>query len=213
VNLDIAVVSAPSVSVAKLPLVYGINDYLLVFIIAIVIWISSEIVGGKIIPSLRRQGGKVQQRKRGLNLIAWLGWDAFLAISITFASLGVALLSSWAYFLGIAILLLGVAIRQWAVAVLGRYFSNVIGVQENQKVVQTAPYSLIRHPSYTGILLIQIGIALVLQSWVAVIAAGTTFGLAYGHRMLNEEKILIKELGNDYMQYMDHTKRIIPFLI
>ena len=103
--------------------------------------------------------------------------------------------------------------RQWAVAVLGRYFSNVIGIQENQKVVQSGPYRLVRHPSYTGILLIQIGIALALQSLVAIFAALAIFGLAYGHRMLNEEKFLIKELGSDYTQYMNRTKRIIPFLV
>jgi len=197
----------------NLPLVFGINNYLILFIIAVAIWISSEVVGGRIVPSLRRGGSKVEQRKAGLNVIGAIGWSAFVNISIALAALRVGLLPSWAYFIGIAILLTGVAIRQWAVAVLGRYFSNVIGIQANQKVVQSGPYRFVRHPSYTGILLIQIGIALTLQSWAAVLAAGAIFGLTYGHRMLSEEKFLVRELGNDYVQYMSRTKRIIPFLI
>jgi protein-S-isoprenylcysteine O-methyltransferase Ste14 len=200
-------------SVIKLPLVFTNVDHLLVFIIALVIWTTSEIIGGRVVPSLRRGASKVGQRQEGLNVIVWLGWVAFFAIAINFASLGIALLPGWTYFLGISAMLLGVAIRQWAVAVLGRYFSNVIGVQENQKVVQSGPYRLIRHPSYTGILLIQIGIGLALQSWVALLAAAFVFGLTYGHRMISEERFLVRELGDEYALYMNRTKRIIPFVI
>jgi len=200
-------------SPATLPLVFGINDYLLVFIIVGLVWISSEIIGGRIIPSLRRHESKVQQPKTGLNVVGMLGWNAFFVVSIALAAQGITLLPTWTFFLGIAMIVFGVCVRQWAVAVLGRYFSHVIGIQENQKVVQSGPYHLIRHPSYTGILLIQIGIALALQTWGGVLAAGVTFGLAYGYRILNEEKFLAEELGNDYVMYMNRTKRVIPFLI
>ena len=120
---------------------------------------------------------------------------------------------SAAYFAGIIFLLAGVSIRQWAVAVLGKYFSQVVGIQKDQKVVDVGPYHYIRHPSYTGILLIQIGIALSFQCWIAVPVAVISFGLAYGYRMLKEEKLLVKSLGDEYRQYMDKTKRVIPFLI
>lgn len=80
-------------------------------------------------------------------------------------------------------------------------------------MVQNGPYRLIRHPSYTDILLIQIGIALVFQSWAAVIVACLSFGLVYGYRMISEEKFLPKELGDSYTEYMRRTKRITPFLI
>lgn len=210
---EIAIISVSSTSAGKLPVIFVNVDFLLAFGIALLIWIASEIVGGRIIPSLRRGGSKVEKRRRGLNVITWVGWVVFFAISLNLASLGIALLPDWAFFLGIATIMIGVGVRQWAVAALGRYFSNVIGVQANQKVVQIGPYRFVRHPSYTGIFLIQVGIALALQSWAAVLAAGIIFGLVYGHRMLSEEKFLVKELGNDYLQYMNRTKRIIPFLV
>jgi protein-S-isoprenylcysteine O-methyltransferase len=194
-------------------LVFGLNSYLLTFVIVVSIWLSSEIVGGRIIPNLRRGDSKVEQRKKGLNIIGVIGWEAVIVASILFAGFDITVLPGWAFLLGIAIILAGVALRQWAVAVLGRYFTHVIGIQEGQKVVQAGPYRLIRHPSYAGILLIQLGIALALQSWGAVVVVGLSFSLAYGHRILYEERFLAQELGDSYLEYMKHTKRIIPLLL
>lgn len=202
-----------SVNSAIYDLIFGLNGYLIFFIIVILIWLLTEIIGGIIIPNRRRGGGKVEQRKKGLNIVVVLGWDAIIISSILLSVFRVAVLPDWAYFLGIALMLIGVAVRQWAIAVLGQYFTHVMGVQKDQTVVQTGPYCLIRHPSYTGILLIQVGFALVFQSWIAAIVAAISFGLVYGYRMLTEEKFLVKELGDKYMEYMKRTKRIIPFLI
>jgi hypothetical protein len=46
------------------------------------------------------------------------------------------LLPDWIYYVGIFVMVAGIAFRQWAIAVLGRYFSDVIGVQAEQKVVE-----------------------------------------------------------------------------
>ena len=100
------------VSAEKLPLVFVNVDFLVVFVSAILIWLSSEVIGGRIVPSLRRHGDKVEQRQKGLNVIPWKGWVVFFAVSINVASLRVALLSSWAFFSGIMTLLIGIAVRQ-----------------------------------------------------------------------------------------------------
>jgi protein-S-isoprenylcysteine O-methyltransferase Ste14 len=107
----------------------------------------------------------------------------------------------------------GIVFRQWAIAVLGRYFSGMIGVQKEQKVVDTGPYHLIRHPSYTGALIFYVGMGLAVQSWAAVLVAVIVFGAVYGYRIFVEEKVLINELGNNYVDYKKRTKRIIPFLV
>lgn len=189
------------------------GPYLLAFVIVVTIWMASEVVGGVIVPNRRRSGRTVQRQKRRLNLIAWLNWEAVTLASVLLAVFEVSVLPSWAYILGVGLVLLGVAVRQWAIAVLGRYFSNVIGIQKGQSVVQSGPYRLIRHPSYTGLLLIQLGIAFSFQSGLAVLVAVAAFGLAYGHRMISEERFLERELGDDYANYTKSTKRLIPFLI
>ena len=198
---------------SSFPLIFGLNLYLLVFLAVISFWIITEIVGGIIIPRRRRGSSEVQERNHGLNFTAWLGWEALLVFTLVSVSFKLFILPGDAFFAGIIILLLGVGIRQWAVAVLGKYFSHVVGIQKDQKVIDIGPYHYVRHPSYTGILLIQIGIALMFQSWAAVLVAVISFSLAYGHRIRKEEKFLVEELGDDYRKYMTKTKRIIPFLL
>jgi len=92
----------------------------------------------------------------------------------------------------------------------GRFFSGVIGVQTEHKVVESGPYLSIRHPSYTGVLIFVVGMGLAMQSWAAVLVEDAIFGVAYGSRIYVEEKVLIKELGTNYVEYMKRTKRVIP---
>jgi protein-S-isoprenylcysteine O-methyltransferase Ste14 len=88
-----------------------------------------------------------------------------------------------------------------------------IGIQEGQKVVDRGPYRLVRHPSYTGILLILVGTGLTFQSLAAVLIVLLIFSLAYGYRIYEEEKVLTLELGDVYVEYSKRTKRLIPYIL
>jgi protein-S-isoprenylcysteine O-methyltransferase Ste14 len=186
-----------------------------VFVVAIICFFVAEQIGGVIIPTMRR-GGSLIQRKKGnavSNTMVYVGWMVVLTVSTIFGKDGIAFLPSWVYPIGIALMFGGIVFRQWAIAVLGRYFSGMIGVQKEQKVVDTGPYSLIRHPSYTGALIFYVGMGLSMQSWAAALAAIIVFGIVYGYRIFAEEKVLVNELGNNYVEYKKRTKRIIPFLV
>jgi protein-S-isoprenylcysteine O-methyltransferase Ste14 len=183
------------------------------FAVTLLCFFLSELIGAVILPSRRRGEARVHRRNRGSGTLNWIGWIIAIAVSLNFGNVGIALLPSWVYYFGIFLMLAGIAERQWAIAVLGRFFSNTLGVQSGQKVVETGPYRLIRHPSYTGVLMILAGIGLVVQSWAAVLIDIIIFGVAYGYRMSVEEKILVGELGESYVDYMKRTKRIIPFLL
>jgi protein-S-isoprenylcysteine O-methyltransferase Ste14 len=161
------------------------------FVITIVCFFVCEQIGGVIIPAIRRGGAKVQRRNVGSNTMVLISWIAILAVPVIFAKMGIALLPDWVYYIGIALMLAGTVFRQWAIAVLGRYFSGVIGVQMEQKVVESGPYRLIRHPSYTGVLIFLAGMGLAVQSWAAILVEITIFGIVYGYRMYVEEKVLI----------------------
>ena len=184
-----------------------------VFAFALLVWVMSEIIGGTVIPSLRRRGTRVQRRSNGYGFLIFVAWILVFAISASFAENAIILLPIWFTYVGDAVLLAGVALRQWAIAVLGRYFSSMIGIQRDQKVVESGPYRLIRHPSYAGVLLILLGIAASMLSLAAVFAAFLLFWLGYGYRMLVEERVLVSELGDSYVGYMRRTKRVIPFLL
>jgi protein-S-isoprenylcysteine O-methyltransferase Ste14 len=182
------------------------------FVIALACFFVCEQIGAMIIPRIRRGGAKVQRRNVVSNIMVYFSWAAVFGFSIVFAKMGIALLPDWVYYIGITLMLAGIAFRQWAIAVLGRYFSGVIGVQKEQKVVESGPYRLIRHPSYTGVLIFYAGMGLAVQSCAAILVGITIFGIVYGYRIFVEEKVLISQLGTSYVEYMKRTKRLIPYI-
>jgi protein-S-isoprenylcysteine O-methyltransferase Ste14 len=182
------------------------------FVIALVCFFVAEQIGGVIIPAIRRGGAKVKRRNVGSNAIVLISWIAIFSVPFVLAKSDITPLPDWVYFIGIALMFGGIAYRQYAIAILGRYFSGVIGVQKEQKVVESGPYRLIRHPSYTGVLIFLAGMGLALLSWAAVFVNVAIFAIAYGYRIFVEEKVLIRELGTSYVEYMKRTKRVIPYI-
>ncbi len=184
-----------------------------IFQLVLTLWLLSEIVGTVIIPSIRRKGSVIERKDRfsGLYLFATI----FLAIilSLYFAKAQIGMLPGWVFSLGIALIILGIIIRQWSMAILGRFFSGVVGIQKDQKVIEKGPYKYVRHPSYTGALIIFIGLGLALQSWAGVLTLILLFIIAYGYRIYVEEKVLISELGEPYIEYKKRTKRLIPYIV
>jgi protein-S-isoprenylcysteine O-methyltransferase Ste14 len=186
----------------------------LVFSIAFFLWILGEVIGGVVQPLMR--GGRsagTRRRDRGSFLLIYVGVIVYFIIALSFAGSGIAKLPSAAYYLGIILMVFGIVIRQWSIAVLGRFFSRTLRVREDQTVVETGPYRYVRHPSYTGTLIFFVGFGLALQSWGAVLALVPIFAVAYGYRIHVEEKLLIAELGEPYVSYSRRTKRLIPFVI
>lgn len=117
-------------------------------------------MGGGIIPRLRRSGTRIKREDRGSHLLLWMSIFVSITVAFSFATSGIAMLPSWVYYPGIVLMVSGILLRQWSIAVLGPFFSGTVGVQEGQKVVETGPYRLVRHPSYTGALLTFVGLGL-----------------------------------------------------
>ena len=189
------------------------NTEAIIFQLVLTLWLLSEIVGTVIIPNIRRRGSVIKRKDRfsGLYLFATI----FLAIifSLYFAKAHIGMLPGWVFSLGIVLIILGIILRQWSMAILGKFFSAVVGIQKDQQVIEKGLYKYVRHPSYTGALIIFIGLGLALQSWAAVITLTLLFIIAYGYRIYVEEKALISELGEPYIEYKKRTKRLIPYMV
>jgi protein-S-isoprenylcysteine O-methyltransferase Ste14 len=121
-------------------------------------------------------------------------------------------LGVWALWVGAAVAAAGMALRVWSIATLGRYFTYVVKVSPDQKVVDAGPYRLIRHPSYAGALLTGVGIGLSLRLGAAPLIIGATSLAGYWIRMAVEERALAGGIGEAYRAYMGRTKRLIPFV-
>lgn len=184
-----------------------------VFSIVFLLWPFSEIIGGGIIPLIRRGGVRTRRRDRGSVLLIFIGIVVSLTVAFSFATAGIALLPSWAFYPGIVVMVVGIAFRQWAIAVLGRFFSIAFKVQKDQTVVDTGPYRYVRHPSYTSLLIIFVGLGLALQSWGAVLVLALIFAIVWGYRIHVEERALISQLGEAYLAYSRRTKRLISYVL
>jgi len=184
-----------------------------VFSLVVLLWILSEVVGVGIIPRVRRRGTRIKKEDGGSHLLLWMSIFVSIIIAFSLAGSGIAMLPSWVYYPGIVLMVSGIVLRQWSIAVLGQFFSGTVGIQEGQKVVDTGPYRLVRHPSYTGALLIFVGLGLAVQSWGAVLVLLMLFGVAYGYRVYVEEQVLVSELGDEYVKYSKRTKRLIPYVL
>ncbi len=114
--------------------------------------------------------------------------------------------------LGVALVVIGVAFRWYAIHILGKYFSVRLAVQPNQTVMKDGPYRWIRHPSYTGSLITMLGLGLAFTNWLCLVSVPLIVLVGYSYRASVEEGMLIAGLGDSYREYMQHTKRFIPFV-
>src|SRR6185312_13937980 len=108
----------------------------------------------------RLRRAEAEQRDRGSFLVMYLLVGAGFFVALGLWGSGRApgpRLGAWALWAGAAVTLAGVALRVWAIRTLGQYFTYVVKVTPDQKVVETGPYRLLRHPSYTGGLLTGVG--------------------------------------------------------
>ena len=112
-----------------------------------------------------------------------------------------------------AFLIVGLAVRWWAVITLGKFFTVDVATHRDHMLVDTGPFRLVRHPSYTGLLAAFFGFALSFGSWISLALMMTPILVAFAYRMRVEEAALRHALGPAYDAYCARTKRLIPGLI
>ena len=180
--------------------------------LALLIWLLSEIVGSAIIPLLRRKGKVKTKSDRGSGVVVRLGLFASALVCAYLAISNIAILPEWFVYIGVMMMLVGVVLRQWAIWLLGGFFSTEVKIVSNQRIVKEGPYRFLRHPCYTGLLLIMLGLGLEARTWLGTIASLLLFGSAIGYRIRVEENALIREFREEYLDYAKSTKRLIPFI-
>ncbi len=115
----------------------------------------------------------------------------------------------WAV-LGCAVGLAGVALRWWAIRSLGTRFTRELQIAPDHEVVTGGPYRRLRHPSYTGAVLMFAGVGLGLGNALSFAACLVFPAIGYVERIPREESLLRQELGESYAEYAAHTKRLVP---
>jgi protein-S-isoprenylcysteine O-methyltransferase Ste14 len=111
--------------------------------------------------------------------------------------------------LGVVLFAAGGALRIWPVFVLGRRFSGLVAIQHGHTLVTTGIYSVIRHPSYLGLLINSLSWALAFRSGVGVLLAALLIPPLVS-RIRAEERLLRSRFGDEYDAYCRRTSRLIP---
>ena len=114
--------------------------------------------------------------------------------------------------LGIVVWLGGTLFRYYSMRVLGRFFTYDVAVSAGQHVIERGPYRWIRHPSYLGSLVANLGIGMTLTHWLAIFMPALCLAIAYAYRIAIEERALVEGLGATYSEYMQRTWRLLPFV-
>jgi protein-S-isoprenylcysteine O-methyltransferase Ste14 len=159
----------------------------------------------------RLQGRGSAARDRATRVLIAITVGTAIGLAALIASRATAPWSAGPYrTAGVIVMWLGLAIRVWAIAALGRAFRTTVEVDPEQPIVSTGPYRWIRHPSYSGLLLIVIGFGLAAGSWLALAVCVALPLPAVLRRIHVEEAELTGVLGDRYRAYQAQTKRLIP---
>jgi protein-S-isoprenylcysteine O-methyltransferase Ste14 len=120
--------------------------------------------------------------------------------------------AAFAVWVGLVLFWCGISLRFWSFRTLGRYFTFTVQTSRDQPVIADGPYRVIRHPSYTGLLLVIMAAGLFIGNWWSFVCltVATVGGLVFRIRV--EERALMQDLGDRYRSYAATHKRLVPFV-
>lgn len=182
------------------------------FLVSIYCWFALEI--GLLVRDLMRRKARLG-RDRGTRAIVALSLAGSIFIGILvrarMPALDTPAPEAFAA-AGIVVIWVGLAVRVWAVLTLGGSFSTFVQVDTGQAVVTHGPYRWVRHPSYTGLLLIALGFGLGAGNWLSLVVCAVVPPLGMLPRMAVEESEMTRVLGDQYRSYQRATHRLMPGL-
>jgi protein-S-isoprenylcysteine O-methyltransferase Ste14 len=117
--------------------------------------------------------------------------------------------SAWA---GALLCVSGLVFAIWARVILGRNWSGVITLKEGHELIERGPYRIVRHPIYTGILIMFAGTAVAIGYFGGFIGLLLLF-VSFWMKLKREENLMLKHFPDEYSAYQRRVKRIIPFLV
>lgn len=164
----------------------------------------------------RSRGRSAQSEDRGSLRVLWIGIVVGIAAGIASESVSATRFSEAArttLVIALVLMLVGLAIRWIAILTLGRFFTVDVAIHSGHEVVQAGLYRIMRHPSYTGLLIAFTGLGVFFGNWLSLVALMIPIGIVVGIRVSKEERALLESLGPAYADYCKRTKRFIPWVV
>ena len=163
--------------------------------------------------ALHRRAGATDEDRYSLILVRVLVAAgvlcAWLSLAVQQTSIG---FNPLVVGIGLCLIWAGIALRWWSFKTLGTYFTFSVMTSADQPVITSGPYRFLRHPSYTGILLVLVGIGVCLGNLLSVAALLGFSLIGFLYRIRVEERALSSRLGPAYRDFAQNRKRLIPFV-
>lgn len=179
------------------------------------LWLFSEIV----IRIVAKINGAPRVSYRIDTLDAGSGW-MFVIASLLMAAVSFIVLFTqvkptlpWVFLpIGVILMLLGMALRIWAVATLGQFFTMRVTILTNHHLVRRGPYQLLQHPSYAGVMITAMGFGLASGYPLIFFVYFFALGISFAYRIYVEERVLRSQFGKEWEAYSSSTWRLIPWI-
>jgi protein-S-isoprenylcysteine O-methyltransferase Ste14 len=188
---------------------------LCVWLASLLIWRVME--ASVDIRTFKRFRAGIQRQDKGSHVVplCLVGFGILLGLLLAFKVPVTAITSASVilFWLGIFLIYAGIALRLYAITVLGTFFTTTVAVAAEQPMIEASPYRLIRHPSYTSFLITLLRLELSLTNWLSLLVIMGCALIGVSYRIHVEEHILQEHLGQRYQEYMRRTKRLIPFVL
>ena len=135
-----------------------------------------------------------------------------LGLVLGFIGIGQITASTLIRSIGLVMLIAGIAIRWSAIRTLGKYFTGIVTIKNDHRLIRNGLYKHIRHPAYTGALLAHLGLGLSFANRFSIGFSSIPFFVAAFYRMRVEDQALRETFGEEFLDYSASTKRLIPLL-
>ncbi|MFT3950967.1 MAG: isoprenylcysteine carboxylmethyltransferase family protein [Oscillospiraceae bacterium] len=187
-----------------------------IFLVALLILFLFEFAVWIITSKGKRDHSRKQSDKGTVWLII-IGWCISLPVGALFRSQDAPvsirswLLPHFCYDIGIVFMIVGILIRGMSIWKLKKAFTFSVQTTQDQHLIQTGLYRIVRNPAYTGSMLSLLGVAFAYRHILGVVAVFVICFLCYGIRICVEEKALSSQFGQEFEKYCNQTRfRLIP---
>lgn len=187
----------------------------IIFYILMLLWLFTEVFYKQRLAS--NETDKKGKDKSSLNIL-WIIIISSISLSIFVANIhfdtfSLAITDSiLIVYLGLLLIFTGIFSRIFIVKSLGKYFTVDVTIRKDHQIKKDGVYSVLRHPSYSASLLTFLGLGLYLNNWLSLIIAFIPPFIAFSYRIIVEEKALIEQFGQEYLDYRKSTKKLIPYI-
>jgi protein-S-isoprenylcysteine O-methyltransferase Ste14 len=117
----------------------------------------------------------------------------------------------WAFWLGAAVNIAGLLFAIWAREHLGRNWSRSVTIKQDHELITSGPYSVVRHPIYTGILTGFLGSAIAISEVRGFVVLALII-LVFWAKLRMEEQWMSSQFGETYAQYVQRSSALVPYL-